>query len=1080
VVSVRDVNIGLDRHATVCDAAAHMSGRLRPIAAALLLVGSLTGVPSIAPPVHAATVLTVPGNYPTIQAAVDAAQAGDTVLVSPGTYTERVSVDAKAITIQSVAGPETTIIDGNQDGHAVYLGGGPTGDPTFRGFTVRNAGDTGIITAYGAPLIEGNRIVDNLSCGGGSGIEAAFSGVTIRNNLIARNHQGGCSGGTGGGGIMVRGDGPVTIEGNTIEDNANVSGGGISLFGGGATVTGNVIRRNHADTQGGGIGVVNSTNTTITNNLIVDNTAAQGGGLSASVPSGSISFRVLDNTLVDNQAQEAAAIYSVGFNSGSRYANNIVVGPASQPTFECSTLYDPTPPLLESNDVYGGSGPGYSPGCGSPDGLDGNLSLDPKFVDAAAGDFHLRADSPLIDAGSDTGAPATDFDGDERPHDGDEDGVATVDIGFDEAVDPLLVVPPTLRFDGAPVGVAAPAIQTVLTNFGATQMTISAVSVTGADAGDFQVTSQSCTGAAIGAGASCTIAVRFTPTAIGERAATIVFSGPVPVGSRAIALSGAGIDPVNVTPDRLTFGAMPRGATSSPLGVTLADIGATTATVSTVSIDGSDAADFTIVSQDCTTGVVASGGICHVSVTFKPTSIGARNATLTISGPSPVGDRIVPLAGVGTIPPSGVIWSGTSYAGPAYTWNGSGALGRTVKSGAQHLHLAYATFRIGGKWATDKGPYAGIYYITSPSGATWTTPFRVNPTNQHAARVGLAASGSRVYVSWVTQTKVVKYSGTQPRVLYVRTNSNHGASASWKPAIRLTSTTGRVDYPTIFATGNDVYIAYTDSVTGAVRVATSRNAGTTWTTRTIGTATTTTSNGRTGVPAVSAYGATVVVVWLSDPTGTVKGRISIDHGTTWGPLTTIGTQSVGFASVAVRGARIAVAWATPDDVVVRQRIAGTWTAATTVASLVPLAPPVPYAPVVTLQDPSRVAVSWAEELANVNTSELRWVESTDGGANWFQTQTLAGSSATRAANDWASVLWPSPDVRLEVWNGWTPSSTSYRLYFRKGTGIAVGPTSKATSWIGPTTGPAVSSDEHDPVGPSVADPRGRALRPPPG
>jgi len=40
---------------------------------------------------------------------------------------------------------------------------------------------------------------------------------------------------------------------------------------------------------------------------------------------------------------------------------------------------------------------------------------DPKFVNPAGGDFHLREDSPAIDSGSSIDAPSDDFDGNPRP-----------------------------------------------------------------------------------------------------------------------------------------------------------------------------------------------------------------------------------------------------------------------------------------------------------------------------------------------------------------------------------------------------------------------------------------------------------------------------------------------------------------------------------------------------------------------------------------------------------------------------------------------------------------------------------------
>jgi len=88
----------------------------------------------VAPPSAAEGPLHVPAHYPTIQAALDAAQPGDVVLVAPGLYSEqlverttvtlasefittgdRTSIEStliesdNAIEVQSTAGPETTI-----------------------------------------------------------------------------------------------------------------------------------------------------------------------------------------------------------------------------------------------------------------------------------------------------------------------------------------------------------------------------------------------------------------------------------------------------------------------------------------------------------------------------------------------------------------------------------------------------------------------------------------------------------------------------------------------------------------------------------------------------------------------------------------------------------------------------------------------------------------------------------------------------------------------------------------------------------------------------------------------------------
>ncbi len=108
---------------------------------------------------------------------------------------------------------------------------------------------------------------------------------------------------------------------------------------------------------------------------------------------------------------------------------------------EGDTWTDPkefiTNDLYDNGCMYLDEGTDELNSIGEVNALEGaydNLSVPPRFVDAAGGDYHLAADSPLIDRGS-VGGPFAgwiDFDGDPRVMDGDHDGFAWPDVGADE------------------------------------------------------------------------------------------------------------------------------------------------------------------------------------------------------------------------------------------------------------------------------------------------------------------------------------------------------------------------------------------------------------------------------------------------------------------------------------------------------------------------------------------------------------------------------------------------------------------------------------------------------------------------
>ena len=229
----------------------------------------------------------MPADAATIQQAIDVAAAGDTVLVSPGTYVENITFRGKAIVVASEQGPEVTIIDGNRAGSVVTFASGENRNAVLEGFTVRNGANNysggGVLIQNSAPSIIGNWIVGNGACSG-AGIYSYFSSPLIKGNTISRNYVYACSGASGLG-VYIGGDSAAELIENVITENSGVAnGGGVTLFAAGrAVLRSNVIARNvtwgfSPCTSGGGIWMVNYSQATIVNNLVVGNVAGCGGG----------------------------------------------------------------------------------------------------------------------------------------------------------------------------------------------------------------------------------------------------------------------------------------------------------------------------------------------------------------------------------------------------------------------------------------------------------------------------------------------------------------------------------------------------------------------------------------------------------------------------------------------------------------------------------------------------------------------------------------------------------------------------------------------------------------------------------
>lgn len=318
-----------------------------------------------------AAVIHVPADQPTIQAAIDAAAAGDTVTIAPGTYTgtgnRDLDFNGKNLVVKSDDGPSTVTLDcegsASEPHRAFVLHSGEDSSSVIDGLTIRGAYWSwaswqnlgGAINCNNAsPIIQNCIISDNQSNGivlssatrtrvsrcevsrnRGTGIWVYYGWCDFFNSVVSHNDSAG---------IWVYGNRPATVDSCVVAEN---NGDGVTL----------IIAFDPAY-------VYRSTIVGNRTGLTFDSNPPKGARDGARYP---------DTAIISNNV---IAFNYIGISEGWYGMRHRI---------SCTDSYGNQAGDWVRTPYYAGD-------------AEHNMSLDPQFCDRASGNYTLRENSPLLPA----------------------------------------------------------------------------------------------------------------------------------------------------------------------------------------------------------------------------------------------------------------------------------------------------------------------------------------------------------------------------------------------------------------------------------------------------------------------------------------------------------------------------------------------------------------------------------------------------------------------------------------------------------------------------------------------------------
>jgi len=364
-------------------------------------------------------------------------------------------------------------------------------------------------------------------------------------------------------------------------------------------------------------------------------------------------------------------------------------------------------------------------------------------------------------------------------------------------------------------------------NTGTGNLIIDTILFTGTDASQYIKQSDNCSGQIIAPSTNCTVNAVFSPTSTGVKIANLAIPSndqDMPVFNVPLLGTGSGIPNILVSPASYNFGDVFIGYSSGEVTFTISNTGLGDLVISSTAITGTSINDFIITEDKCFGKRISPSTVCTIKIYFIPSSIGSKNANLTVWSNDPDSGRLnTLLTGKGLVPtditvmsPDGSeIWKAGMTQTIRWTYEGDpgsyvkielykgGLLDRIIKSNTSKGSGGNGSYN----WAIPATQSGGNDYeiiVTSTSNSDYTDESDGYFTIVPAAITVTAPNGGENWRAGSTQTIRWSYtgnpgsnvkiellkSGTVNRTIKSSTSIGSGGNGSYNWAIPSTQTSG--------------------------------------------------------------------------------------------------------------------------------------------------------------------------------------------------------------------------------------------------------------------------------------------------